>query len=124
MLRRALFEPVFLVLFQPLTPTERLEGHTLVKGFYEPLGLGLGGLLLLGLHQAPAFNQWVPFVWMGLLLLAALVLLQRTYRHYLNELKGALGLRFAQSPVDVPPPPGGSGPRRPRPQPGRGPARR
>lgn len=97
-LRRALFEPVFLVLFQPLTPPERLEGHTLAKGFYEPLGLGAGGLLLLALHRAPALNQWVPFVWMGLLLLGSLFLLQRTYWKYIDELKGALGLRFTPSP--------------------------
>ncbi|MFC7669074.1 hypothetical protein ACFQT0_18260 [Hymenobacter humi] len=93
-LRRAVFEPVFLVLFQPLAAPERLEGHALVKGFYEPLGLGLGGALLLGLHQNPGLNQWVPFVWMGLLLLAAVFLLQRTYWKYIDELKSALGLRF------------------------------
>ncbi|GAB2468965.1 hypothetical protein GCM10011375_29530 [Hymenobacter qilianensis] len=103
-LRQALFEPVFLVLFQPLTPLERLEGHTLAKGFYEPLGLGLGGLLLLGLHGSPALNQWVPFVWMGLLLLAAVFLLQRTYWKYLDELKDALGLRFgASTEANLPP---------------------
>ncbi|SMB99769.1 putative transcriptional regulator, Crp/Fnr family [Hymenobacter roseosalivarius DSM 11622] len=93
-LRRAMFEPVFLLLFQPLTPLERLEGHTLVKGFYEPLGLGLGGLLLLGLRDSQVLNEWVPFVWMGLLLLGAVFLLRRTYWKYLDELKGALGLRF------------------------------
>ncbi|QIL74762.1 cyclic nucleotide-binding domain-containing protein [Hymenobacter sp. HDW8] len=105
-LRRALFEPVFLVLFQPLTPLERLEGHTLAKGFYEPLGLGLGGLLLLGLHDSPALNQWVPFVWMGLLLLGAVFLLQRTYWKYLDELKDALGLRFEANPAPNLPPSG------------------
>jgi hypothetical protein len=94
-LRRAVFEPVFLVLFQPLTPAERLAGHTLVKGFYEPLGLGLGGLLLLALPQLPG----VPLMWMAGLLLLAVFLLRRTYWRYLDELKGALGLRFAQSPT-------------------------
>lgn len=94
-LRRAIFEPVFLVLFQPLTPAERLAGHTLVKGFYEPVGLGLGGLLLLALPALPG----VPLIWMAGLLLAALFLLRRTYWRYLDELKGALGLRFAQNPT-------------------------
>ena len=99
-LRRALFEPVFLVLFQPLAPVERLQGHTLAKGFYEPLGLGLGGaVLLLLVHQSAALNQWAPFIWMGVLLLGALFLLQRAYWKYLDELKGALGLRF---PVGTP----------------------
>jgi hypothetical protein len=94
-LRRAVFEPVFLVLFQPLTPAERLAGHTLVKGFYEPVGLGLGGLLLLALPAWPT----LPLVWMAGLLLAATFLLRRTYWRYLDELKGALGLRFAQAPT-------------------------
>ncbi|WP_303310820.1 cyclic nucleotide-binding domain-containing protein [Hymenobacter sp. BT730] len=94
-LRRAVFEPVFLVLFQPLTPQERLKGHTLVKGFYEPLGMGLAGLLLYSLHRLPELNAWVPFVWMGLLLLGALVLLQRTYGQYLEELKTAVSRRFS-----------------------------
>ncbi|MCC3153553.1 cyclic nucleotide-binding domain-containing protein [Hymenobacter sp. BT770] len=93
-LRRAVFEPVFLVLLQPLAAPERLEGHSLVKGFYEPLGLGLGGLLLLGLPQLPELNLWVPFVWMGLLLLGSVFLLQRTYWTYIDELKRTLGLRF------------------------------
>ncbi|WP_375417566.1 cyclic nucleotide-binding domain-containing protein [uncultured Hymenobacter sp.] len=98
-LRRALFEPVFLVLFQPLTPAERLEGHTLVKGFYEPLGLGLGGLALLGFAEFDGVNQGLLFAWLGLLLLGALLLLQRTYQKYLDELKGALGLRFTEGPA-------------------------
>ncbi|WP_240935750.1 hypothetical protein [Hymenobacter sp. HDW8] len=41
-LRRAVFDPVFLVLFQPLSPPERLRAHTRAKGFYEPLGMALG----------------------------------------------------------------------------------
>ena len=92
--RRALFEPAFLVLFQPLTPRQRLQGHTLAKSVYEPLGTALaGGLLLTGSLLLPE-AEWLPFVWM--LPVAALTgwLLHRTYRHYLHELDDALAQRF------------------------------
>ena len=93
-LRRAVFEPVFVVLFQPMSAAERLAGHAVVKGFYEPLGLGLGGALLLGLHYAPSLGQWVPLLWMGGALIGAAILLNHAYINYINELKRALGLRF------------------------------
>jgi len=93
-LRRAVFDPVFLVLFQPLPPPERLQAHTLAKGFYEPLGMALAGLLLFALHRFPQLSQWAPFVWMGLLMAGALYFLRRTYGHYLAELQHALSRRF------------------------------
>ncbi|GAA3955611.1 cyclic nucleotide-binding domain-containing protein [Hymenobacter algoricola] len=93
-LRRAVFDPVFLVLFQPLPAPERLQAHTLAKGFYEPLGMALTGLLLFGLHDSPAFSQIVSFIWMGLLMAGALYFLHRTYGHYLAELQHALSRRF------------------------------
>ncbi|GAA4004514.1 hypothetical protein GCM10022408_15390 [Hymenobacter fastidiosus] len=93
-LRRAVFDPVFLVLFQPLAPPERLQAHTLAKGFYEPLGMALAGLLLFGLHRFPALSERVPFVWMGLFMAGALYFLHRTYGHYLTELQYALSRRF------------------------------
>ncbi|WP_139923529.1 cyclic nucleotide-binding domain-containing protein [Hymenobacter sp. DG01] len=102
-LRRAVFEPVFLVLFQPLSPPGRLKGHTLVKGFYEPVGMGLTGLLLLAVQAAPALGAWVPFLWMGLLLLGAILLLQRTHQYYLAELKTVLSRRFPNQPPAGPP---------------------
>lgn len=93
--RRSLFDPVFLVLFQPLSPPQRLKGHTLAKGLYEPLGLGLGGLLIGALHDHPTLEAGVPFVWIGLLG-GALYLLHRTYQHYLHELNEAIGRRFLE----------------------------
>lgn len=98
-LRRAVFDPVFLVLFQALTPPERLQGHTLAKAFYEPAGLALGGVLLMVLHNASAVRPWVPFAWMAGCLLAALYFLRNSYHHYLDELKNALSFRFAAAEI-------------------------
>ncbi|SMB98302.1 putative transcriptional regulator, Crp/Fnr family [Hymenobacter roseosalivarius DSM 11622] len=96
-LRRAVFDPVFLVLFQPLSPPERLRAHTRAKGFYEPLGMALGGILLFMLHDQPALSAWAPFVWMGLFAAGALFFVHRTYGHYMAELQHALGRRFGNS---------------------------
>lgn len=95
--RRSLFDPVFLVLFQPLSTQQRLQGHTLVKGFYEPLGMALAGILLYVFHAFPAINEWMPFVWMGIGTLVAFWFLRRTYQNYLNELKSALSRRFLET---------------------------
>ncbi|RIV20458.1 Crp/Fnr family transcriptional regulator [Fibrisoma montanum] len=94
--RRALFDPVFLVLFQPLSPQQRLHGHTLAKGMYEPLGIGLAGVLLYIIHALPALEFWMPVAWIALMI-TALVLLQRTYRHYVTELNDAIARRFLES---------------------------
>ncbi|QNH62671.1 cyclic nucleotide-binding domain-containing protein [Hymenobacter sediminicola] len=102
-LRRALFEPVFLVLFQPLPPAGRLQGHTWVKSFYEPLGLGLGGLLLLLLRGAGGLPVWAGLGCMAVFLLVALLLLQSAYQQYLSELKNALGLRFTTDELALAP---------------------
>ncbi|WP_128544221.1 cyclic nucleotide-binding domain-containing protein [Larkinella soli] len=95
-LRRSLFDPVFLVLFQPLTTQQRLKGHTLVKGYFEPLGMALAGVLIYAFRQSPELNEWIPFVWMGVGAVVAVVLLRRTYFQYLDELKSALGRRFME----------------------------
>jgi hypothetical protein len=94
-LRRAVFDPVFLILFQPLPATERLQAHTLAKGVYEPLGMALAGLLLFAFHTQPELSEPLTFGWMALLALLALVLLYRTYGHYLAELQHAVSRRFA-----------------------------
>jgi hypothetical protein len=94
-LRRAVFDPVFLVLFQPLAQPERLQAHTLAKGYYEPLGMGLAGLLLYLLPAHEAVARWLPFVWMALFMAGALYFLARTYGHYLAELQHSLSQRFS-----------------------------
>jgi len=94
-LRRTVFDPVFLVLFQSLAPLQRLAAHTLSKGFYEPLGMGLTGLLFFGLYKANHLEGASPYLWMGALLVALLLLLRRTYLSYLAELREGIGRRFA-----------------------------
>ncbi len=93
--RRSLFDPVFLVLFQPLSAPQRLKGHTVAKGFYEPIGLGIAGFLIFALHARPAIEALMPLVW--IVLLGVLVwLLDQTYNHYLHELNDAIGRRFLE----------------------------
>lgn len=89
-LRKTLFDPVFLVLFQPLSPHQRLQGHTLVKALYEPLGLGFAGLLLwLTAHSDGVISWiWVAFP------VAALALYRKAYVFYMHTLREALALRF------------------------------
>ncbi|MBX0290481.1 cyclic nucleotide-binding domain-containing protein [Hymenobacter sp. HSC-4F20] len=91
-LRRAAFEPVFLVLFYSLSPARRLQSHALAKGICEPLGMGLAGLLLLAMQARPSANQWVAFAWMGALLLTAALLLRRAHHYYLAEQKTGLSI--------------------------------
>ncbi len=91
--RRALFDPVFLVLFQPLLPPQRLKGHTLAKGLYEPIGLGFAGFLIFFLHAT--FESGGALVWI-VLLAGAVWLLQHTYKRYLHELNDAIGRRFLE----------------------------
>lgn len=96
-LRRTVFDPVFLVLFQPLAPPQRLAAHTLAKGFYEPLGMALTGVLFFALRSSGRLDGGLPFFWMGALLGLALLFLRRTYLSYLAELKDGLGRRFAET---------------------------
>ncbi|MBX0292161.1 cyclic nucleotide-binding domain-containing protein [Hymenobacter sp. HSC-4F20] len=94
-LRRAVFDPVFLVLFQPLPAHERLQAHTLAKGVYEPLGMALAGVLLFVVHGWLELGADITFAWMAALTLGALLLLYRTYGHYLAELQHAVSRRFS-----------------------------
>ncbi|WP_080059382.1 cyclic nucleotide-binding domain-containing protein [Spirosoma aerolatum] len=91
--RRALFDPVFLVLFQPLLPPQRLKGHTLAKGLYEPIGLGFAGLVLFVLHTT--LESRGALIWIALLA-GAVWLLRHTYTRYLLELNDAIGRRFLE----------------------------
>ena len=92
LLRRAVLEPVWPVVWQALPPAERPASYPQARAGYEPLGLGLSGSLLLALAGANILTDWVLLGSIGLLLLAAWVALRYTYRCYLDALKTSLGL--------------------------------
>ncbi|GAB2790916.1 hypothetical protein GCM10027275_39800 [Rhabdobacter roseus] len=93
-LRRTVFDPVFLVMFQPLSTQLRLKGHTLAKGFYEPLGMGIAGLLLLLAYYVHSSENALVFGLTALFSLLGYLFLHKAYRQYLLELKNALSKRF------------------------------
>ncbi len=92
--RKTTYDPVFLVMFQPLFLHQRLKAHTLAKGFYEPLGMAITGVITLiayfrHIHLAAgAFLFILGFAGM------ALYFLIKAYGHYLLALKTALSKRF------------------------------
>ncbi|OIN57635.1 hypothetical protein BLX24_18840 [Arsenicibacter rosenii] len=92
--RRSLFDPVFLVLFQPLPPHQRLKGHTLAKGFYEPLGMGLAGGMIFLLRNGHENLNAMLLTGMAVVGVITIGFIQRTYRQYLATLHDALGRRF------------------------------
>lgn len=93
-MRRTMFDPVFLVMFQPLSTHQRLKGHTLAKGFYEPLGMGIAGLLLYAEYYFDFSFTWIHFGFTVLSAFIAFYYLSRAFRHYIMELKTALSKRF------------------------------
>lgn len=93
--RRAIFDPIFLVLFQPLSPQQRLHGHTLAKAFYEPIGIGMAGLLIFMIHAIiQQAGDWLLLAWVVVFSAMGLFLLGKVYKHYLLTLKEALARRF------------------------------
>ncbi len=92
--RRTIFDPVFLVLFQPLSIQTRLKGHTLAKGFYEPLGMGFAGIVLWLTAQMGGLAVWGAFVFTMACAIAAMFFVKHAYNHYVAELKSAIGKRF------------------------------
>ncbi len=96
-MRRTLFDPVFLVMFQPLSTHQRLKGHTLAKGFYESLGMGIAGVLLLAEYYFDISFTWIEFGFTVISAFTAFYFLGRAYEHYIIELKSALSKRFLKS---------------------------
>ncbi len=96
-MRRTLFDPVFLVMFQPLSTHQRLKGHTLAKGFYEPLGMGVAGILLLAEYYFDFSFTWIEFGFTVISAFVAFYFLGRAFEHYIIELKTALSKRFLRS---------------------------
>jgi ATP/ADP translocase len=97
LVRRTIFDPVFLVLFQPLSTKTRLKGHTLAKGLFEPLGMLIAGAMLWIVYTRHWSNISLTFDLSLLFALGALFVFRKTYRHYMLELKSAISKRFIRS---------------------------
>jgi hypothetical protein len=97
LVRRTLFDPVFLVLFQPLSTKNRLKGHTLAKGFYEPLGMLIAGILLWVIYTMQWSDIGLTFDLSLFFSLAALIIFRKAYSQYVLELKSAISNRFLKS---------------------------
>jgi ATP/ADP translocase len=93
-IRRTVFDPVFLVIFQPLNSQDRLKGHTLAKGFYEPLGIGITGFTLLLFYYYPHLEGWFDYIFVAFLAFLAIVILGAAYRSYVFTLQSAIKKRF------------------------------
>ncbi|MCF0062994.1 cyclic nucleotide-binding domain-containing protein [Dyadobacter chenwenxiniae] len=97
LVRRTIFDPVFLVLFQPLSTKTRLKGHTLAKGLFEPLGMLIAGGLLWIIYSQHLGNISLTFDLSLLFAVAALIIFRKAYGHYIQELKSAISKRFIRS---------------------------
>ncbi|MCE7060435.1 cyclic nucleotide-binding domain-containing protein [Dyadobacter sp. CY343] len=97
LVRRTIFDPVFLVLFQPLSTKTRLKGHTLAKGLFEPMGMLIAGLLLWIVYSQHLSNISLTFDLSLLFAIVALFIFRKAYGHYIQELKSAIGKRFIRS---------------------------
>ncbi|MCE7064701.1 cyclic nucleotide-binding domain-containing protein [Dyadobacter sp. CY326] len=97
LVRRTIFDPVFLVLFQPLSTKTRLKGHTLAKGLFEPLGMLIAGGLLWIIYTQKLSNISLTFDLSLLFAVAALLIFRKAYGHYIQELKSAISKRFIRS---------------------------
>jgi hypothetical protein len=97
LVRRTIFDPVFLVLFQPLSTKTRLKGHTLAKGLFEPLGMLIAGVLLWIVYTRQLSNISLTFDLSLLFAVSALLIFRKAYGHYMQELKNAISKRFIRS---------------------------
>ena len=97
LVRRTIFDPVFLVLFQPLSTKYRLKGHTLAKGFYEPLGMLIAGGLLWIVYSQKLSDISLTFDLSLLFAVAGLFIFRKAYQQYTVELKSAISKRFIRS---------------------------
>lgn len=91
----AIHDPVFLSLFQPLRKHLRLKGHTITKGFIDPLALGLGGLVLIAfLEITGSVNLLnITFILVGILALWIFAVLL-VDKQYFRTLKKAIKNRL------------------------------
>lgn len=93
-LRKTTYDPVFLVMFQPLFLTQRLQAHTLAKGVYEPLGMAITGLITLLAYLGHIHFGAISFLFILGFASLGFYFLVKARGHYLRELQQALSKRF------------------------------
>lgn len=88
-------DPVYLALFQPMPTQFRLKGHTLIKGFIQPVAIGFTGLII---WAVSSFRGEVSFynLNIGLVIVIVLWLIAILYTHkgYVTTLEEAIRKRF------------------------------
>ena len=88
-------DPVYLALFQPMPTQFRLKGHTLIKGFIQPVAIGFTGLVI---WAVSSFRGEVSFynLNIGLVTIIALWIITILYTHrgYVTTLEEAIRKRF------------------------------
>lgn len=94
--KKAVHEPVFLALFQPLNRHDRLKGHSVVKGFTDPIFLLLAAGLLLFLvgNNAHVDLELLNFVLLVTLVIWVVVIVLIN-RSYFNNLLSAFEKRIS-----------------------------
>ena len=89
-----LYEPLFLTLVQPLPSHLRSKAHLIIKGFVDPLGLGLTGIAL---YFGLRYTRHVELYKMDIVLLVLasiwIILVVLTYGKFLATLKSAITKR-------------------------------
>jgi len=93
--RYSINDPVFLVMFQPLQTQLRLKGHTIIKGFIQPLALGFVGFLI---WLITILTEEVNYSYLNFALISISILwivaIVFSNKHYLHSLGEAIRKRF------------------------------
>lgn len=94
-IRYSIDDPNLMTLFQPLSRSLRLFGHTLIKSLMQPTGLMIAAVILLALlYSTGQINLQIAS---GLLVLGSIILIVIGYRikyHYIKQLHKAVRTRY------------------------------
>ncbi len=94
-IRYSIDDPNLMTLFQPLSKSLRLHGHTLVKTIMNPLGLLIAGSgLLLILYATDAVNLTLISAILLVFSLAMILIAFKVRKHYLQQLFHAVRTRY------------------------------
>lgn len=88
-------DPVFLAMFQPMQTQYRLKGHTLIKGFIQPIAIAFTGTIIWLLQettgQVSFYNVNIGLI---VLILSWFVAVVFAHRSYVSTLEEAIRKRF------------------------------